>query len=176
MKLYTSKVGAEKVEKKKRVRKIKIKQEPTPEVESVDESVTSVEPEVKQTEVKEEPVIETVKTIEEPVQVEEVKEEVKQTKKIETDSDSIVEVKKKRNREPVEPPKWFKTFIANTRMNEQKTTKPKVEKKPKKEIKKEAVEYARDQWQDRFVRDRFTNQGEKHLDQLNHLYGQIFKR
>jgi hypothetical protein len=85
-------------------------------------------------------------------------------------------IRKKRTR-VVEPPKWFKTFISNTKLNEinHKVQVPK-EKKPRKVIKKEAEEYATDQWQDRFVRDSFTNQSDRHLDQLNHMYGQIFKR
>jgi hypothetical protein len=170
MKLYVSKVSHEvpvdeiKV-KRKRNKKV---QEETPSVEEIKEEPVVEEPVVEEPEI-----VVTTNTPEETL-VEEPLETIKEEEKIVEEPEP--KVKKERKKRIVEPPKWFKTFISNTKINEEKVYKQKIEKKPRKVIKKEAMDYAHDQWQDRFVRDSFTNQGEKHLDQLNHLYGQIFKR
>jgi hypothetical protein len=72
-----------------------------------------------------------------------------------------------------EPPAWFKTFIANTKAEEAKLSKP---KKPRKQVRKEAEEMAQHQWQDSHTRDRVQTQADNHMRQMHQLYGQIFRR
>ena len=77
------------------------------------------------------------------------------------------------NEDVHEPPAWFKTFIANTKVEEAKLSKP---KKPRKQVRKEAEEMAQHQWQDSYTRDRVQTQADNHMRQMHQLYGQIFRR
>lgn len=77
------------------------------------------------------------------------------------------------NEDVHEPPAWFKTFIANTRAEEAKLSKP---KKPRKQVRKEAEEMAQHKWQDSHTRDRVQTQADNHMRQMHQLYGQIFRR
>ncbi len=170
MKLYTSK-HVEENDKVKPIRKRKLKEvteEPVTEPKEESEPVEPVEPVVEVVEKPLEPIPEEVEIYVPPSAPPTPPPEEQEPPKPKS------QPRKKREIKEVEPPKWFKTFMSNTRVNEQ--TVKKVEKKPRKEIKKEAVQHARESWQDAHIRDRFTNQSDQHLNQLNHLYGQIFKR
>jgi hypothetical protein len=72
-----------------------------------------------------------------------------------------------------EPPAWFKTFIANTKAEEAKLSKP---KKPRKQVRQEAEAMAQHKWQDSHTRDRVNTQADNHMRQMHQLYGQIFRR
>jgi hypothetical protein len=86
---------------------------------------------------------------------------------------SPVERQKKPAEDVHEPPAWFKTFIANTKAEEAKLSKP---KKPRKQVRQEAEAMAQHKWQDSHTRDRVNTQADNHMRQMHQLYGQIFRR
>ncbi len=69
-----------------------------------------------------------------------------------------------------QPPAWFKSFMADTRVNEAKIVEP---KKSKRSVRKEAVAEAAVEWQKPEVRERVNNEQDRHLSRM---YSQIFKR
>lgn len=104
--------------------------------------------------------------------------QVEQVAPVEVVADPIVEQKPRKQREPKkvdehEPPAWFKTFVANTRSEEAKLSKP---KKPRQQVRQEAEEMAQNQWQDPHTRDRVNTQADNHMRKMHQLYGQIFRR
>ena len=68
------------------------------------------------------------------------------------------------------PPVWFERFVESAKMEESKIT---AEKKPVKQIKEEAKEVAKAQWQDGYTRDRVNAQVDNHMGKL---YSMIFAR
>ena len=68
------------------------------------------------------------------------------------------------------PPVWFERFVESAKMEESKIAS---EKKPVKQIKEEAKEVAKAQWQDGYTRDRVNAQVDNHMGKL---YSMIFAR
>lgn len=62
-----------------------------------------------------------------------------------------------------EPPVWFKQYVAGVKKEEAKISR---EKKPKKQIQKEAQEVAQSQWADGFTRDRVRNEVDGHMSRM----------
>jgi hypothetical protein len=98
-------------------------------------------------------------------QIEEKKKEIAKVK-------TIIAQKTKKT-ETDDPPVWFKSFIKNMKAQENLVSK---EKKSKKKIGAEVEQEAVKQWNDDHTRDRITNQANKHLDQMQKLYHQMFRR
>lgn len=72
-----------------------------------------------------------------------------------------------------EPPAWFKSFLANTRVEEAKISQP---KKAQRTVRKEAAVEAGQKWKEPQVRDQINNQQDKHMASMHKLYQQIFRR
>lgn len=68
------------------------------------------------------------------------------------------------------PPVWFEKFVESAKMEESKIA---ADKKPAKQVKEEAKEVAKVQWQDGYTRDRVNQQVDNHMSKL---YGMIFAR
>jgi hypothetical protein len=79
-----------------------------------------------------------------------------------------VSKKKRVNRKPEEPPKWFLKFHENIE-REKSTTKR--DRKPIKHIKEESKQVAQDSWQKPQVRERVNNEVNNHLSSM---YQMIF--
>jgi hypothetical protein len=62
-----------------------------------------------------------------------------------------------------EPPAWFKQYVAGVKKEEDKMSS---EKKPKKQIQKEAVEVAQKNWNDEFTRHRVRNEVDGHMSRM----------
>ena len=74
------------------------------------------------------------------------------------------EVKKmKSSSNPSEPPVWFKQYVAGVKKEEAKISR---EKKPHKQIQKEAREVAQTSWDDGFTRDRLRNEVDGHMSRM----------
>lgn len=104
------------------------------------------------------------KTLDE--QIEDKKKEIEKVK-------SVLTQKTKGKKEVDEPPVWFKSFIKNMKSQENLVAK---EKKSKKKIGVEVEEEATKQWNDDHTRDRITSQANNHLNQMQKLYHQMFRR
>jgi len=91
--------------------------------------------------------------------VEEVAEEPKPKK-----------VKRTLKRDDSVPPLWFEKFVESAKLEESKISS---EKKPAKQVKEEAKEVAKAQWQDGYTRDRVNAQVDNHMGKL---YSMIFAR
>jgi hypothetical protein len=103
----------------------------------------------------------------EDARVPEVEKLPEQTRPSEENSKSQEEV----------PPEWFKKFIETTKQEEAiVSAKTKKERKPRKQIRREASDFANQQWQDPHVRDRVNAQAEQHMRKMHHLYSQMFYR
>ena len=74
------------------------------------------------------------------------------------------EVKKmKTSSNPSGPPAWFKQYVAGVKKEEAKISR---EKKPNKQIQKEAREVAQTSWDDGFTRDRLRNEVDGHMSRM----------
>jgi len=62
-----------------------------------------------------------------------------------------------------DPPAWFKQYVAGVKKEEDKIS---TEKKPKKQIQKEAVEVAQKNWNDEFTRHRVRNEVDGHMSRM----------
>jgi hypothetical protein len=62
-----------------------------------------------------------------------------------------------------EPPAWFQQYVAGVKKEEAKISR---EKKPQKQIKKEAKQVAQTQWADGFTRDRVQNEVDLHMSRM----------
>ena len=71
------------------------------------------------------------------------------------------------------PPPWFKKYVQMQRVNENKTKTP---KKPVKQVRSEAVVETNDAWGDGYNRALVNNEGMQHLNRMNSLYSQMFRR
>ena len=71
-------------------------------------------------------------------------------------------------KDETEPPKWFKQYIQGVKTEEQMITK---EKKPKKQVRQEAEELAKESWNDGLTRDRVMNEVDNHQSRL---FSQVF--
>lgn len=98
-------------------------------------------------------------------QIKEKKEEIEKVQK--------VLAQKTKKKEIDEPPVWFKSFIKNMKAQENLVSK---EKKSKKKIGVEVEQEAVKQWNDDHTRDRITSQANNHLNQMQKLYHQMFRR
>jgi hypothetical protein len=67
------------------------------------------------------------------------------------------------SRNDSEPPSWFKQYVSGVKKEEAKISR---EKKPKKQIQKEAVEVAQKNWSDSFTRDRVRNEVDGHMSRM----------
>ena len=61
------------------------------------------------------------------------------------------------------PPAWFKQYVAGVKKEEAKISR---DKKPNKQIRKEAQEVAHTQWADGFTRDRVQNEVDGHMSRM----------
>jgi len=61
------------------------------------------------------------------------------------------------------PPTWFTQYVAGVKKEEAKLSK---EKKPQRQIKKEAIDAAEHQWNDGFTRDRVRNEVDNHMSRM----------
>lgn len=104
---------------------------------------------------------------------------VKEDKEIDVAVDEAVENKEpkpkkqrvqKVKRDESVPPIWFEKFVESAKMEESKIA---ADKKPSKQVKEEAKEVAKAQWQDGYTRDRVNAQVDNHMSKL---YGMIFAR
>ena len=86
--------------------------------------------------------------------------EHKKTKTVETQTEN-------------EPPAWFKSFMANTRVEEAKIKQP---KKAQRAVRKEAAAEAHVKWQEPEVRERVSKEQDHHMASMHKLYSQIFRR
>jgi len=77
--------------------------------------------------------------------------------------EEIVPEPKKQKTDDTEPPSWFKQYVAGVKKEEAKISR---EKKPKKQIQKEAVEVAQKNWSDSFTRDRVRNEVDGHMSRM----------
>jgi hypothetical protein len=77
--------------------------------------------------------------------------------------DLIPTVKKQKITDDTEPPAWFKQYVAGVKKEEDKIS---TEKKPKKQIQKEAVEVAQKNWNDEFTRHRVRNEVDGHMSRM----------
>jgi len=68
----------------------------------------------------------------------------------------------------VEPPKWFSKYVEGVKQEQNIHSQ---ERKPKKQVKVEANEDAKTQWQDGHTRDRLNNELNNHAARM---YGMIF--
>jgi len=71
--------------------------------------------------------------------------------------------KKQKVADDNEPPAWFKQYVAGVKKEEDKIS---TEKKPKKQIQKEAVEVAQKNWNDEFTRHRVRNEVDGHMSRM----------
>jgi hypothetical protein len=71
--------------------------------------------------------------------------------------------KKQKVTDENEPPAWFKQYVAGVKKEEDKIS---TEKKPKKQIQKEAVEVAQKNWNDEFTRHRVRNEVDGHMSRM----------
>jgi len=105
-----------------------------------------------------------------------VAEKPKKTRKrkqvtIEEQVDQEVEKLNLSKKKPdVEPPEWFKKYVAGVKNEESLHRSP---KKPKREIAKEANQVAKEQWGNGLVRDRVRNEVDQHMSRM---YQMIFNR
>jgi hypothetical protein len=107
-------------------------------------------------------------------------EKRKAMKEIDTAVDKAVEdvteepkpkkVKRVLKRDESVPPVWFERFVESAKLEESKITS---DKKPVKQVKEEAKEVAKAQWQDGYTRDRVNAQVDNHMGKL---YSMIFAR
>ena len=72
-----------------------------------------------------------------------------------------------------DPPAWFKSFMANTRVEEAKISQP---KKAQRTVRKEAAVEAGQKWREPEVRERINHQQDQHMASMHKLYSQIFRR
>ena len=61
------------------------------------------------------------------------------------------------------PPAWFKQYVAGVKKEEAKISH---EKKPKKQIQREAEDVAQKNWSDSFTRDRVRNEVDGHMSRM----------
>lgn len=69
----------------------------------------------------------------------------------------------KKNSSSNEPPTWFKQYVSGVKKEEAKISR---EKKPNKQIQKEAREVAQSSWDDGFTRDRVRNEVDGHMSRM----------
>ena len=77
--------------------------------------------------------------------------------------DQAIDHEVKKIKSDNEPPAWFKQYVAGVKKEEAKISR---EKKPKKQIQKEAQEVAETQWADGFTRDRVRNEVDGHMSRM----------
>lgn len=128
----------------------------------IDESVTESNPSINSTEATF--VAESIET-----------KPVKKTRKrkqvtIEEQVDQAVAELPADNSKDIEPPQWFKKYVAGVKNEESQHRSP---KKAKRVIAKEANQVATEQWGNGFVRDRVRNEVDQHMSRM---YQMIFNR
>lgn len=72
-----------------------------------------------------------------------------------------VSVKKSKNEDG--PPAWFKQYVAGVKKEEAVISS---DKKPKKQIQREAEDHAQKNWSDSFTRDRVRNEVDGHMSRM----------
>lgn len=77
--------------------------------------------------------------------------------------DLVPLTKKQKVTDETTPPAWFKQYVAGVKKEEDKIS---TEKKPKKQIQKEAVEVAQKNWNDEFTRHRVRNEVDGHMSRM----------
>jgi len=77
--------------------------------------------------------------------------------------DESIDYEIKKLKKDQDPPVWFKQYVAGVKKEEAKISR---EKKPKKQIQKEAQEVAQTQWADGFTRDRVRNEVDGHMSRM----------
>lgn len=70
---------------------------------------------------------------------------------------------KKQKIDDKEPPAWFKQYVAGVKKEEAVISR---EKKPKKQIQREAEVHAQKNWSDSFTRDRVRNEVDGHMSRM----------
>jgi hypothetical protein len=84
--------------------------------------------------------------------------------------EAVADLDVEKKKQDIEPPAWFKKYVAGVKNEE---SLHRTSKKPKKEVAKEANQVATEQWGNGLVRDRVRNEVDQHMSRM---YQMIFNR